>query len=235
MFGLPIRSGVDGRSPEARPAKRSRCDARYLALVAFIFCGAPQAASLTVELRDNNGKPLSEAVVWIEPAAGDPAAPQDRLPAERPLVMDQQKRLFTPYILPVQRGTRVIFPNSDPINHHVYSFSPAKRFELRLHHQGDSAQEVTFDKPGLVSIGCNIHDSMQAFIQVVDTPFARKSDESGRVVLRGVPAQVRQVRVYHPLLRSPGNQMVVNVDASRNATVPVTVRLRRPAPRHHDY
>ena len=94
---------------------------------------------------------------------------------------------------------------------------------------------MRFDRAGLVSIGCNIHDSMQAFIQVVDTPFARKSDRTGRVTLRGVPAQVRQVRVYHPLLRAPGNQMTVAVDAGRDATVPVTVRLRRPAPRHHDY
>jgi hypothetical protein len=76
---------------------------------------------------------------------------------------------------------------------------------------------------------------MQAFIQVVDTPFARKSDRAGRVTLRGVPAQVRQVRVYHPLLRAPGNQVTVNVNAGSDATVPVTVRLRRPAPRHHDY
>jgi len=64
---------------------------------------------------------------------------------------------------------------------------------------------------------------------------ARRSDETGRVILRGVPAQVRQIRVYHPLLRAPGNEMVVAVDASRNATVPVTVRLRRPAPMRHDY
>ena len=74
-----------------------------------------------------------------------------------------------------------------------------------------------------------------AFIQVVDTPFARKSDTTGRVTLRGLPASVNQVRVYHPMLRAPGNQMTVAVDAARDATVPVTVRLRRPAPRHHDY
>ena len=94
---------------------------------------------------------------------------------------------------------------------------------------------VRFDKPGLVAIGCNIHDSMQAFIQVVDTPFARKTDQAGRVTLRGVPADLRRVRVWHPLLRAPGNQLLLTVDGSRDATVPVSLKLRRPAPSHHDY
>lgn len=227
MFGLPIRSGVDGRGPEARPAKRSRCVARYLALVAFLCCGAPQAASLTVELRDNNGKPLSEAVVWIEPAAGDLAAPQDRLPAERPLVMDQQKRLFIPYILPVQRGTRVIFPNSDPINHHVYSFSPAKRFELRLHHQGDSAQEVTFDKPGLVTLGCNIHDWMLGFILVLDSPWFAQTDAEGRARLDYQPAAGQRVQVWHPRIGDAPESLVRPVEQPGTLRIQLSERLKR--------
>ena len=198
-----------------------------LALFALCLAGTAQAADLTVVIRDVNGRPVEDAVV-IADAAGRPA------PAPARLVINQRAMQFVPYVLVIPVGSTVEFGNLDPYRHHVYSFSPAKKFELKLFGQGET-RPVRFDRPGLVSIGCNIHDAMQAFIQVVDTPFARKSDEAGRVTLRGVPASVRQVRVYHPLLRAPGNQMVVAVDASRDATLPVTVRLRRPAPRHHDY
>ena len=198
-----------------------------LALLALFLGGAAQAADLTVVIRDGNGRPVEDAVVMAD-ASGRAAPPATRF------VINQRNMQFDPYVLVVPVGSTIEFGNLDPFRHHVYSFSPAKKFELKLFGQGET-RPVRFDRPGLVSIGCNIHDSMQAFIQVVDTPFARKSDRTGRVTLRGVPAQVRQVRVYHPLLRAPGNQMTVAVDAGRDATVPVTVRLRRPAPRHHDY
>jgi plastocyanin len=200
-----------------------------LVFAPFALClaGAAQAADLTVVIRDGNGRPVEDAVV-IADAAGRPA------PAPGRFVINQRNMQFVPYVLVIPVGSTVEFGNLDPYRHHVYSFSPAKKFELKLFGQGET-RPVRFDRPGLVSIGCNIHDAMQAFIQVVDTPFARKSDATGRVTLRGVPASVRQVRVYHPLLRAPGNQMTVAVDASRDTSVPVTVRLRRPAPRHHDY
>jgi plastocyanin len=197
------------------------------ALVALCLAGTARAADLTVEIKDSSGRPVRDAVV-IADAAGRAAPPPARF------VINQQNMQFVPYVLVIPVGSTVEFGNLDPFRHHVYSFSPAKKFELKLFGQGET-RPVRFDRPGLVSIGCNIHDAMQAFIQVVDTPFARKTEENGRVTLRGVPAQVRQVRVYHPLLRAPGNQMTVTVDASRDTTVPVTVRLRRPAPRHHDY
>jgi plastocyanin len=198
-----------------------------LALIALCLAGAAQAADLTVTIRDSAGRPVADAVV-IADAAGRAA------PAPARFVINQRDMQFVPYVLVIPVGSTVEFGNLDPFRHHVYSFSPARKFELKLFGAGET-RPVRFDRPGLVSIGCNIHDAMQAFIQVVDTPFARKSDARGRVTLRGVPAQVRQVRVYHPLLRAPGNQITVAVDASRDATVPVTVRLRRPAPRHHDY
>jgi plastocyanin len=198
-----------------------------LGLVALLVSGAAQAADLTVVIRDSNGRPVEDAVVMAD-ASGRPA------PAPARFVINQRNMQFVPYVLVIPVGSTIEFGNLDPYRHHVYSFSPAKKFELKLFGQGET-RPVRFDRAGLVSIGCNIHDSMQAFVQVVDTPFARKSDETGRVVLRGVPAQVRQVRVYHPLLRAPGNQMIVAVNASRDSTVPVTVRLRRPAPMRHDY
>ena len=223
MFGL--RSGCAEKGCAMQFAKRSRHGAlrRYVAFAAFILGGAAQAASLTVELLDNKGKPLSEAVVWIEPATGDPSA----VAADQPLVMDQQKRLFTPYILPVQRGTRVIFPNSDPINHHVYSFSPAKRFELRLHHQGDSAQEVRFDKPGLVTLGCNIHDWMLGFILVLDSPWFAQTDAQGRAQLTYTPAAGQRLRVWHPRIADPLESLVRPLEQPGAVRIQLSEGLKR--------
>ena len=204
------------------------CPARLiLALLALFAAGAAHAADLTVVIRDSNGRPVPDAVVMAD-ASGRPAPPPARF------VINQRDMQFVPWVLVIPVGSTVEFANLDPYRHHVYSFSPAKKFELKLFGQGET-RPVRFDRTGLVSIGCNIHDSMQAFVQVVDTPFARKSDAAGHVTLRGLPTQVRQIRVYHPLLRAPGNQMLVTVDAGSDATVPVTVRLRRPAPMHHDY
>jgi hypothetical protein len=147
--------------------------------------------------------------------------------AQRPLVMDQQKRLFSPYILPVQRGTRVIFPNSDPINHHVYSFSPAKRFELRLHHQGDSAQEVSFDKPGLVTLGCNIHDWMLGFILVLDSPWFAQTDTAGRAQLAYRPVAGQRVHLWHPRIGDAPDSLVRTVEQPGTLRIQLTARLKR--------
>lgn len=222
MFGL--HSGYGERISLLGFAQRPRnwsfrCCA---ALAAFLLCGVSQAANLTVELLDNKGKPLSEAVVWIEPRPGAPVAP-----ADQPLVMDQKKRLFVPYILPVQRGTQVIFPNSDPINHHVYSFSPAKRFELRLHHQGDSAQEVRFDQAGLVTLGCNIHDWMLGFILVLDSPWFAQTDAKGRALLDYQPAAGQRVHVWHPRIGDALESLVQPIVQASTLRIQLSEGLKR--------
>jgi hypothetical protein len=141
--------------------------------------------------------------------------------------------MFVPFVLVVPVGSKVDFTNLDPFRHHVYSFSPAKKFELKLFGQGEK-RSVTFDKAGTVALGCNIHDTMQAFIQVVDTAFAAKSGKDGRVILRGAPDGNAKLTVWHPHLRAPGNQVVIAVTPG-NVTTPVIVKLRTPAPMNHDY
>ena len=223
MFGLRSGYGTRDCPPGFAKRPRHRSLRGYAALAAFMLCGVAQAASLSVELLDNKGKPLSEAVVWIEPGPGAPTT----APADQPLVMDQKKRLFAPYILPVPRGTRVIFPNSDPINHHVYSFSPAKRFELRLHHQGDSAQEVIFDKPGLVTLGCNIHDWMLGFILVLDSPWFAQTDGKGRALLDYQPAAGQRVHVWHPRIGDALESLVRPIAEPGPLRIQLSEKLKR--------
>ena len=111
-------------------------------------------------------------------------------------IIDQVNKQFTPLVSVIQVGTPVSFPNKDNIRHQVYSFSPAKTFELKLY-SGVPSQPVVFDKPGLVVMGCNIHDRMLAYVQVVDTPWFAKTGADGAARIEGLPAGDYQVHVWH--------------------------------------
>ena len=125
----------------------------------------------------------------------------------RRAVLDQKNRTFVPHILPIQTGTAVTFPNSDNVRHQVYSFSAAKRFQLPLY-AGTPAAPVVFDKPGVVTLGCNIHDQMSAYLVVVDTPYFALTT-SGRAELPGLPEGKYDVRVWYAGMRTEPLPQVV--------------------------
>jgi hypothetical protein len=105
--------------------------------------------------------------------------------------------MFDPKVLAIRVNTQVRFPNSDDIRHHVYSFSPAKKFELRLYH-GLTAEPIVFERAGKVVLGCNIHDSMVAYIYVVDTEYFSLSDAAGNLQINTLPAGDYSLELYHP-------------------------------------
>ena len=148
------------------------------------------AASLQAELVDAQGQLLAGAVLTLRGPLGAEAEPAAAL-------MDQQAKQFVPNVLAVRSGTTVAFPNSDNIRHHVYSFSPAKHFELRLY-QGTPSEPVLFDKPGAVVLGCNIHDWMVGYVYVTDDPWFAVSDAQGRVQLDSLPVGSYAVSLWHP-------------------------------------
>lgn len=194
---------------------------------AFAVTAVPAlAADVTVSVTDAGGQPVADAVVSID-------APGPR-PAPRHFVINQRDIRFVPEVLVIPVGSTVAFGNLDPFRHHVYSFSEPKKFELKLFGQGEQ-RSVTFDKPGLVAIGCNIHDQMQGFIHVVDSPFAERTDARGRVTLHGLPGGRHALHVWHARLRSPGHQLTMQVDSSTTQTVPVQVKLRAPMPQMTHY
>lgn len=156
-------------------------------------------ATLEVQVRDRSGAPVADAVVW---AVADGARPA---PPRRSAVMDQKNRTFIPHVLPVQTGTAVDFPNSDDVRHHVYSFSPAKPFQLLLY-KGSPVSPVVFDKPGIVELGCNIHDRMSAFIVVVDTPHFGKTEGDGGLTLRDLPPGTYSVSLWYQSMREKAPQ-----------------------------
>jgi plastocyanin len=183
---------------------------RFGSLLALHACLAVLRPAYAAELRavvyDQDSKPLPNAVVVATPEEG-------RVPAATPTVeiVDQIDKEFVPYVKPVRAGSYVKFPNKDNIRHHVYSFSAAKKFELPLY-TGTPAQPMLFDKPGIVKIGCNIHDWMIGYIYVTDTPYFGKSTAEGRVDLDGLPAGHYRVRVWHPLMQGSGEATIQRVE-----------------------
>jgi plastocyanin len=163
-------------------------------LVMLMALAAPfaGAATLTVDVRIPRGVAVQDAVVYAVRDGREGGAP-----ARRTAVMDQKNRTFVPHVLPVQVGTAVEFPNSDDVRHQVYSFSEAKKFQLPLY-TGTPASPIVFDKTGVVSLGCNIHDRMNAYIVVVDTPYFAVTGRDGRVTLPNLGAGRYVVRLWHP-------------------------------------
>jgi plastocyanin len=147
-------------------------------------------------VRDEAGAALADAVVVATREGGTPPAVQPR--AER---IEQIDLEFVPRVKAIQVGTAVSFPNRDKVRHHVYSFSAPKRFDLPLY-AGTPPQPVVFDVPGVVSIGCNIHDWMVGYIYVSDSPYFAKSDADGAARVELPPGRY-VVRVWHPRLASP--------------------------------
>ncbi len=169
-----------------------RAASRALIFVLGATAGAGWCANVQVQVQDAAGKSVSGAVVFLE----SPEAKR----AVRPLQgveMAQEKRQFVPGMLTVTTGTEVHFPNRDAVRHHVYSFSPTKKFELKLY-KGTPANPVRFDQTGVVVLGCNIHDQMVGWILVVDTPYFAESGATGLAVLAGVPPGNYQLRTWHP-------------------------------------
>ena len=158
--------------------------------LAALSC-ALQAAAFSIEVRDEAGRPLAGAVVFLESAQ---ARRQVRPLAQAE--MGQAGKQFVPQVLVVPVGTAVSFPNRDTVRHHVYSFSPTKKFELKLY-IGTPANPVVFDRSGIAVLGCNIHDQMVGWIVVVETPYYAMSDAQGRAVIDAPPGNYR-LRSWHP-------------------------------------
>jgi plastocyanin len=203
-------------------------------LVALAIAGAASplvAAPLSVRVVDGSGRPVRDAVVTLYPAGN--AARSPRVGGR--FIVAQQNLQFRPFLTIVPVGADVSFPNLDPTKHHVYSFSPAKKFELKLFAR-DQSRTVHFDKPGVVALGCNIHDQMSAFIVVTDSAWTARTNGQGVAAFADVPNAPGRITVWHPYLRAPGGQLQQAVaPAQRFASFQVRLRPPPPAMSMTDY
>jgi hypothetical protein len=183
--------------------------------------GPGRAAEIAAQVKVPGGAPVADAVVIALPVDGPlrlpPQAGQDAI--------DQINHAFVPRVKPVLVGTSVFFPNKDNVRHHVYSFSPAKRFELPLY-SGTPAAPVVFDKPGVVVLGCNIHDWMVGYIYVSESPHFAKTGADGRALLPDLPARAYTVRVWHPQMEGAESATRVSADVTRAGRAEVAWELK---------
>jgi len=198
---------------------------RIFALLLLIGGVPATAAPMVVRVVDSAGHPVRNAVVAFRPS-GEAARPMRIGPR---YAVAQKDLEFRPFVAVVPVGATVSFPNLDPMKHHVYSFSPAKRFELKLFAK-DQSRSVRFDKAGVVPLGCNIHDSMSAFLFVTDSAWTGVTDARGVAQFGDTPAAPGSLTVWHPYMRTPGNQIVRALRPNERA-LSMTVRLR-PPPMH---
>lgn len=172
-------------------------------LAAVLLClvrlgAAPADTDVRAVIRDAKGELVPDAVISLY--ALDKQTTPTAAPGE-PVEIVQKDQEYMPYVTVVRAGTEVVFPNKDSIQHHIYSLSKAKRFEKPLYAPG-SHESVLFDQPGIVTLGCNIHDWMVAYVVVLPTPYFAKTDAAGVAQLK-LPAGRYRIEVWHPRLPAP--------------------------------
>jgi plastocyanin len=208
--------------------------AGLVAAVCLVLCARAQAGTVAADIRDQNGKPIANAVITLIADAKSDVLATTHLPFDK--IIDQRDETFIPLVTIVPRGGRVVFANNDPTMHQVYSFSAIRQFEFTLAH-GQKSAAVQFDKAGVAAIGCNIHDHMIAYVFVADSPWTGLTDEDGRVRLTDVPAGAYMAQVWHPRL-PPGaaraNTPVRIGPDTTNLKVTVTVMPDPAGHRRHD-
>lgn len=174
------------------------------ALVGSVFA----AAEVSVAVRDAKGEGVPDAVIALYALDGAAAVSAPAGAVE----IAQKDQEYVPLVTVVRAGTEVVFPNQDDIQHHIYSLSKAKRFEKPLYAPG-AHESVVFDQPGIVTLGCNIHDWMIAYVVVLPTPFFAKTDARGTAHLAVPPGRYR-VEIWHPRLAAAETRELVVGDGA---------------------
>ena len=185
-----------------------------------------QAAAIQITIKNTKDEPMANAVVWLTAKNTSEVI----IAPDAPYAMSQKNREFTPRILVVPQNAKVEFPNADSIMHHVYSFSKAKTFELKLYKEQPKAPLV-FEQTGVVELGCNIHDWMLGYIVVVDSTIFAITDITGKVDL-AAPLGEYTLNVWHS-----GFGDISNVE-SESVTVnsaPLTYKIKQTITKQIDF
>lgn len=193
-----------------------------VSMLAMIFissaCIAEQA---NITVTDSKGKNLKDVVVFLEPQFK-----QKNIPKPVDIIIDQRDKEFIPLVSAVQVGTAIRFPNNDKIRHHVYSFSKSKSFEIPLYKDVDPTP-VMFDKAGVVPLGCNIHDWMNAYVFVSKTPYFSLTNKNGNASIKNLPQGKYQAKLYHPSMKNWEKQTGKTIQVSSAKTASLQMQLSK--------
>ncbi len=227
-----------------RAALATLANVAAMAALALGFLASPvaHAATLHVTVTSADGRPAADAVVMVQPAAGNPGA-QAVAPAARTVVIEQKDFRFVPYVAVVPPGGAIRFVNKDPFDHHIRTLpggplgnvAPVKTFEFRLAAGGrgsDASEPVKLDLPGSILLGCHLHGSMRGHVLVSASPWFAVTDERGRAQVEGLPEGSVELKVWHPdqLSEQPAQRLQLGPALGTDVKLNFTPR-RRPAPR----
>ena len=194
-------------------------------LLIVLFAAAPLcAADFTVTVTDAKGNPVENAVVALKPETVPPLSAETA-----PAQIIQKGKQFLPLVTVIQAGGKVEFPNQDSVQHHVYSFSKPKRFDIPLYKQS-TPKPVVFETAGVVILSCNIHDWMKAYIFVAGTPYFAKSGLNGVARIVGLPSGKFQVEFWHPRLKKflgNGLPQFVDIKDASNEVFSLSIELKK--------
>jgi plastocyanin len=150
------------------------------------------------------GKALAGAfgLITLEPLGGKWKA---RTPKK--VVLEQRGREFSPHVMAISVGTTVSFPNFDTVFHNVFSTSPLAAFDLGIYKAGE-AREYTFQKEGIIRLGCNLHSNMAAYIAVVSAPAYVVTDDSGHYKFNHLEPGKYKLKAWSERSKAPITQDV---------------------------
>jgi plastocyanin len=196
--------------------------------ISLVFCLSSTSIlandSLTVTVKNQSGNFVKDVVI----SAYLKKDKETLLAALKDIkIIDQIDKEFIAHVLPIQRGTSINFPNHDQIRHHVYSFSPTKKFEIPLY-EGTPAQPIIFDKTGVVTLGCNIHDWMSAYIYIVDTPYFTMTDTNGIAKLT-LPKGDYSLQFWHPNIDEKRADIHESISVNTNSihAIPIQMNIKK--------
>jgi len=178
-----------------------------LSLSVLLLSGSlVRADSLSIMVRDQSGEPLADAVIEVHQQRHPPVEKENA-------VIDQIDRRFVPMVIAIHPGQSVEFPNSDNVRHHVYSFSGIRQFSTRLY-ADEPVDPVRFNEAGIATLGCNIHDSMVAYVYVSEWRHVAVSDNRGLLTLEELPRQPQTLHVWHPWLDTSDNRREITLEGA---------------------
>lgn len=179
-------------------------------------------AEISIRVVDNDGKPVENAVIELLPDVENGAySATSKESSAHPAVMDQVNKQFLPSVLLVEAHQPVVFPNSDQVRHHVYSFSKPNEFEIKLY-SGDQADPVSFNHEGVVVLGCNIHDQMVGYIYVHQNKYIRQTDQHGMAIFDeplSISFDEKKISVWHSRLSANKTDRLFTSLANKHESV----------------
>jgi plastocyanin len=172
------------------------------------FCSGTITGSIDTDLQKYTGN----AVVYLMNVKG-PVVPQHKS-------IDQENLTFIPKVTTIPVGSTIGFTNNDKIYHNIHSVSAAKQFNLDTY--DPRPKSVTFDKPGVVHLLCNVHSEMSGWVVVTENQYAAVTEHDGKFTIPNVPAGTYEITAWSEMLKPQGRTMVTVADG---ATAPVVIKL----------